>query len=92
MLWPHTVVHLIQSPKARVQDAEGKSSLMLAAARGDTETVAVLLETGAPWNATDRAGMCAGDHAALHGHEETFETIVEAGVQNKPHAAPHELQ
>ena len=53
---------------------------MLAAASGSSDIVALLLENGAPWNAVDRRGLCAGDYAASAGHEQAFEIIVDAGV------------
>ena len=62
-----------------MQDEEGRSSLMLAASAGDEAVVSLLLERGAPWNATDCKGRCAGDYAAAAGHEQVFNTIVDAG-------------
>ncbi|KAK9793217.1 hypothetical protein WJX73_003588 [Symbiochloris irregularis] len=63
------------------EPVEGQSALMLAAEGGDTALVQSLLEKGAPWNATDRRGNCAGDYAARAGHEDTFEAIIEAGCR-----------
>lgn len=42
---------------------EGMSPMMGAARGGHVAVVRRLLEAGAPWNAVDRAGRCAGDHA-----------------------------
>ena len=58
--------------------------LMLAAAAGHEGVVTQLLEAGAPWNAVDRKGDCAGDYAREQGHEEVYETIVDAGSFSFP--------
>jgi ankyrin repeat protein len=54
---------------ARYQNSEtGENALMLAAASGDEGLVEVLLRSGVPWNAQDKHGRCAGDHALAAGH------------------------
>lgn len=55
--------------------------MMVAAAGGMIHIVTALLNQGAPWNAVDRRGWCAGDYAAEAGHEQVFEAVVEAGDQ-----------
>ncbi|KAK9809247.1 hypothetical protein WJX72_012048 [[Myrmecia] bisecta] len=55
------------------------SKLMAAAAAGDTECL--LLDAGAPWNAIDKTGKCAGDYAVEGGHEEAAEFLLEAGCR-----------
>jgi type IV protein arginine methyltransferase len=47
------------------QDCEGASALMLAAENGHLEVVKELLEAGAPWNAQDSEGYCAGTRPSL---------------------------
>ena len=68
-----------------MQDEEGKSLLMLAAGAGHEGVVTQLLEAGAPWNAVDRNGDCAGDYARQHGHEDVYEAIVDAGSAGCPY-------
>ncbi|KNC47241.1 arginine N-methyltransferase 2 [Thecamonas trahens ATCC 50062] len=70
--------------RADVRDQEsvrGLSPLMLAAGSGNLDVVSALLLAGAPWNALDRKGYCAGDHALLNGHQEVVDVLVNAGVQ-----------
>ena len=40
-----------------------------------------LLDAGAPWNALDRAGMCAGEYAVQSNHQEAVDLLVRAGVR-----------
>ena len=60
-------------------DATGRSALMAAAAAGATEAVEALLQAGAPWNAIDRRGRCAGDYAMEGDHGDAAGAILEAG-------------
>ena len=73
-----------------LQDENGQNALMLAAAQGHTEVAARLLEAGAPWNALDREGHCAGDLAMQAGHQETVGLLLDAGEQLL--ASMHSLQ
>lgn len=66
------------------EGATGTSCLMLAARAGSERAVAALLRAGAPWNALDRAGRCAGEYALAEGHQVVVDAIVE-------HAARCEL-
>lgn len=76
----------------RKQDDEtGQSVLMAAAAAGATEAVEALLEAGAPWNAIDRRGRCAGDFAMDGDHADAAGAILEAG-DSPPAASSMELQ
>lgn len=50
-------------------ESDGASVLMRAAGAGSMEAVEFLLARGAPWNALDRAGMCAGEYAMHAGHQ-----------------------
>ena len=59
----------------------GQSALMLAAHHGHVGLVKNLLSLGAPWNALDRQGKCAGNYAVEAGHQECIDVLVEAGVQ-----------
>lgn len=61
------------------READGVSGLMVAAQRGNTALVSELLQAGAPWNALDRRGCCAGEYADAAGQQETFDQLVQAG-------------
>jgi type IV protein arginine methyltransferase len=52
---------------------------MAAAAVGALEAVEALLQAGAPWNAIDRRGRCAGDYAMEGDHAGAAGAILEAG-------------
>lgn len=65
------------------EDVRGSSPLMAAALAGHAEVVAQLLAAGAPWNALDRAGLCAGDYAMSSGHEDAMELLVDAGLRSE---------
>jgi protein arginine N-methyltransferase 2 len=62
-------------------EATGESALMLAAKRGLVDAATVLLRAGAPWNALDRYGRCAGDYAVQGGHQVIVDELVSAGVR-----------
>ena len=62
------------------RDSDGASALMLAAGAGAGELVATLLMYGAPWNALDRSGRCAGQYALQHGQQAVVDQLVNAGV------------
>ncbi|KAL7533178.1 hypothetical protein ACHAWF_004370, partial [Thalassiosira exigua] len=61
--------------------ATGLSPLMVAAKHGHLKACEVLLEAGAPWNALDRRGKCAGDHATENQKWDVVEALVEAGTR-----------
>ena len=63
------------------QNAEGVSGLMLAAENGHFEIVHKLLDLGAPWNAQDKEGYCAGEYASASKRSEVVELLLEWGVQ-----------
>ena len=62
-----------------LQDENGRSPLMAAAKGGHTELVKQLLAKGAPWNAIDKQGKCAGEYAMEAGQQETIDILLEAG-------------
>lgn len=57
------------------EEEEGRSALMLAAEKGHMDVVVVLLERGAPWNALDRRGKCAGQYAFQNEHVDVANRI-----------------
>ena len=68
---------------ARQQDeATGQSPLMIAA-RGQPALVQLLLEAGAPWNAVDRQGQCAGNYATDAEQWEIVNYLVEWGTRSE---------
>ena len=94
---------LAEGADAAYQDEEtGKSVMMVAAEKGMAATVAAMLQAGAPWNAIDRQGRCAGDFAVRNNHQTVVETLVSAGVaaelvfgqlaKNVPVAAPRNAE
>jgi len=64
------------------QDNEtGLSPLMAAASVGNGALCGLLLDHGAPWNALDRNGRCAGDFATSNGHWGVVNSLVEWGTR-----------
>ena len=70
-----------QCPAHAQEEVEGVSALMLAAGGGHGECVHELLVAGAPWNAIDRRGRCAGNHALDAGHQRIVDALVDAAVE-----------
>ncbi|GMI21623.1 hypothetical protein TeGR_g3697 [Tetraparma gracilis] len=67
---------------ASLQEEEtGKSPLMAAAEIPSLHLLETLLAAGAPWNAVDRRGRCAGDYAVAAGSQECVDLLVEAGTK-----------
>ena len=63
-----TIRSITQLPNGHVfvsqqDDTTGVSPLMVASQAGNIQLVEMLLNEGAPWNAIDRQGKCAGDYA-----------------------------
>lgn len=54
---------------------------MRAAQAGSLDAVKYLLGKGAPWNALDRAGACAGEYALHGGHEDVAQELLEFGCR-----------
>lgn len=76
------VLVLLDAAPASAQDeATGESALMRAAQGGHAELVALLLERGAPWNALDRKGRCAGEFAVDAQSQTCVDLLVNAGVR-----------
>eukprot|EP00978_Attheya_sp_CCMP212_P033584 scaffold136201_cov54-Attheya_sp.AAC.4 len=75
------IVELDASRACRQNQKTGKSPLMMAAEMGHLDIVTMLLEAGAPWNAIDRFGQCAGNYATDAGHQSIVDLLVNAGTQ-----------
>lgn len=59
----------------------GQSPLIIASIGGHLEVVRTLLEEGAPWNALDRYGKCAGNYATDNEHWNIVNLLVEHGTK-----------
>ena len=67
---------------ATTQDeVDGVSPLMVAASIGSVDLCTVLVTNGAPWNALDRKGECAGDYAVAAGHQDVVDYLVDVGTK-----------
>ena len=62
-------------------ETTGQSPLMAAAAVGNGGLCQSLLEMGAPWNAVDRHGRCAGNYATDAQHWAVVNLLVDWGVR-----------
>jgi type IV protein arginine methyltransferase len=81
-----TIQTLVDEDSALVshQDFEtGLSPLMAAAKVGNAALCQQLLDSGAPWNAIDRRGQCAGNYATEHEHWEVVNLLVEWGTRSE---------
>ena len=67
-------------PAARATGAMDVQPLHSAAAGRDADTVALLIEAGAPVDATQRGGFTALHEAALNGQERLVEVLLAAGA------------
>ena len=68
-------------PAHAQNEADGVSALMVAAGAGHLNAVSILLAAGAPWNAVDRRGRCAGNHALDNGHQTIVDFLVDAATR-----------
>jgi len=59
----------------------GKSPLMIAAQYGHLDICQTLIDVGAPWNAVDRYGKCAGDYATDNQKWDIVNYLVEVGTK-----------
>lgn len=57
--------------------------MMVAAREGHSDVVQYLLTEGAPWNAVDFKYRCSGDYAALNGHQEIVDLIMNHAVTSE---------
>lgn len=66
------------------QDLEtGLSPIMTAAKSGNVQLCQQLLDQGAPWNAVDRQGQCAGNYATDAEHWDVVNLLVEWGTRSE---------
>jgi len=61
----------------------GRSPLMIAAQVGNRVLCQHLLEGGAPWNAIDRHGQCAGNYATDNEHWDIVQLFVDWGTRSE---------
>lgn len=66
---------------AQQTPTSGQSPLMVAAQHGHVDICQLLLDAGAPWNAVDRYGKCAGDFATENEQWNVVNLLVEAGTK-----------
>ena len=67
---------------AATQDqTTGKSPLMNAAQYGHLDICQTLIDVGAPWNAVDRYGKCAGDYATDNQKWDVVNYLVEVATK-----------
>jgi protein arginine N-methyltransferase 2 len=66
---------------AAADPATGRTALHAAAEAGNCDVISLLLAAGAPWNAVDRAGRCAGEAANDAGHAAAAAALLDAGVR-----------
>lgn len=81
-----TIQELVQQDPLYVsqQDFEtGLSPLMAAAKSGNALLCQQLLDQGAPWNAVDRQGQCAGNFATDSEHWDVVNLLVEWGTRSE---------
>jgi len=80
----HVIESLIKEDPAyacQQDDETGISPLMAAAGSGNSALCQYLLEAGAPWNAVDRQGQCAGNYATDNQHWAAVNLLVEWGTR-----------
>lgn len=68
---------------AQQDPISGQSPLMLASIGGHKNIVHTLLEEGAPWNALDRYGKCAGNYATEQENWDIVNLLVEHGTKSE---------
>ncbi len=66
---------------AKQNPNDGLSPLMVAAKHGHVDICRALLDAGAPWNAIDQYGLCAGNYATNNQHWEVVDLLVEYGTK-----------
>ena len=70
--------HLLASSQDEVT---GLSPLMVASRAGHADVCRILLDASAPWNALDRTGRCAGDHAVEMERWDVVNLLVDVGTK-----------
>jgi protein arginine N-methyltransferase 2 len=70
-------------PASEQDKNSGMSPLMAAAKAGHLQVCEILLEEGAPWNAVDRKGMCAGNYATEFEHWDIVNLLVDIGTKSE---------
>lgn len=77
--------HLLRTQLLAAQQdpITGSSPLMLASQHGHLDICRALLDAGAPWNAVDRHGKCAGDYATDMQHWDVVNLLVDAGTKSE---------
>jgi protein arginine N-methyltransferase 2 len=66
---------------AQQDQITGISPLMVASQHGHIDICRALLDAGAPWNAVDRRGKCAGDYATDMQHWDVVNLLVDVGTK-----------
>jgi len=66
---------------AQQDTTTGLSPLMIASQHGHIDICRALLDAGAPWNAVDRRGKCAGDYATDMQHWDVVNLLVDVGTK-----------
>lgn len=80
----HLVEQLVKENRlyaCQQDETTGRSPLMAAAAVGNGGLCQDLLDFGAPWNAVDRQGQCAGNYATNAQHWAVVNLLVDWGVR-----------
>ena len=70
-------------PASKQDPQTGMSPLMAAAKGGHLKVCETLLAAGAPWNALDRNGMCAGNYATDFEHWDIVNLLVDEGTKSE---------
>ena len=86
MNWLYDIqkIYLLLSHGANVkaQNTDGRSAIMLASMKGNSEIVRVLAYHGAELDAIDLSGWCALHYACHFGHSEVVQTLLELGCDD----------
>eukprot|EP00475_Leptophrys_vorax_P027087 TRINITY_DN3858_c0_g1_i1.p1 TRINITY_DN3858_c0_g1~~TRINITY_DN3858_c0_g1_i1.p1 ORF type:complete len:361 (+),score=118.34 TRINITY_DN3858_c0_g1_i1:195-1277(+) len=65
------------------RDTDGWTALTVASALGHTEIVLRLLGEAAPWNAVDKQGLTAAQHAKQNGFDELYTVLLDHAVRTE---------
>ena len=61
----------------------GKTPLIISGTLGSLKLTTLLIQNGAPWNAVDRTGNCAGNYASDNGYQEIVNYLVEIATTSE---------